>query len=154
MEDPVIISWQAKEYDFKPKEREWYWTVGIIAVSSAVAAFILKDYLFSLIAVVGGFAVMLVGSKKPSKHTYAFTERGLTIGPHNVILYDDMKRFALEEDEPRRLSIETRKIIGTVSMPLADADYRLIRTELKNRNIEEAEKLDHFIDGVARRIGL
>ena len=154
MEDPIIVSWQTKEYDLKPKEREWYWTVGIIAVSSAIAAFILEDYLFSLIALAGGFAVMLVGSKKPSRHKYTFTERGLTMGVHNLIPYSDMKKFAIDEKDPKKLSIETKRIIGTVSMPLAEADYRLIRTELKNRNIEEVETLDVFIDGVARRMGL
>jgi hypothetical protein len=153
MENPVIISWQAREFDFRPKEREWFWIVCIIAAGVAVSAFVFGDYLFSVIAILGGFTVMLVGAGKPPRHTYSLTERGFMIGAH-LIPYAQMTRFSITEEEPRKLNIETRSFTGTVSAPLADADYRIIRTELKNRNIDEAEHLDKFIDSVARRMGL
>ncbi len=153
MENQVLVSWQAREYEFRPKERQWYWTIGIVAIGAAVAAFILRDYLFSLIAIIGGFAVMLIGSKKPSKHNYSLSEKGLSIGTH-LIPYSLMTRFSIREDEPRKLSVETKRLTGTVSAPLGDADYRQIRTELKNRNIEEVEVLDSFIDQVVGGMGL
>ncbi|MES2014671.1 MAG: hypothetical protein V4437_02550 [Patescibacteria group bacterium] len=153
MEHEVLISWQAQEHGFRPKEQQWYWTVGIVAVGVAVASFILSDYLFSLIAVIAGFAVMIVGSKKPERHKYSLTEQGLMIGTQ-LIPYSKMTRFSIVEDEPRKLSIETKLLAGTIGAPLGTADYRQIRTELKNRNIEETEALDSFIDSIAGSIGL
>ncbi|TAK58465.1 hypothetical protein EPO14_03930 [Patescibacteria group bacterium] len=153
MENKVLVSWQAREYEFRPKERQWYWTVGIVAVGVAIASFILSDYLFSLIALIGGFTVILIGSRKPPRHKYSLTERGFLVGAH-LIPYDHIKRFSIHEDEPRRLSIETKRLTGTISAPLGDTDHRLIRTELKNRNIEEVEALDSFIDGLSRGMGL
>ncbi|MBI3573577.1 hypothetical protein HY090_00825, partial [Candidatus Kaiserbacteria bacterium] len=94
MESRVIVSWQAKEYDFTPKERSWYWAVGIIAAGAAIAAGIVGDYLFSVIAVLAGFSVMLLGSKRPKRHTYSLTERGFMIG-EKLIPYRDMERFAI-----------------------------------------------------------
>lgn len=153
MENHAVITWQTKEFEFRPKERQWFWTIGVVAAGVAVSAFIFHDYLFSVIAILGGCTVMLVGARKPPRHKYALTERGLMIGTH-LIPYSHMLRFSIVEDEPRKLSIETKGVAGTISAPLADADYRRVRTELKNRNIEETEHLDSFIDGLAHRIGL
>lgn len=153
MENQVLVSWQAREYEFRPKERQWYWTIGIVAIGVAIAAFILSDYLFSLIAVIGGFTAMLIGAKKPQRHKYSLTERGFVVGTH-LIPYDHIKRFSIHEDEPRKLSIETKRLTGTISAPLGDTDHRFIRTELKNRNIEEVEALDSFVDSLAGGMGL
>jgi len=153
METQVLVSWQAREYEFRPKDKQWYWTTGIVAMGVAVAAFILSDYLFSVIAVIGGFAVMLIGSKKPARHTYTLTDKGLFVGTH-LTSYSQMTRFSIREDEPRKLSIETKRLTGTLTVPLGDADYRQIRTELKNRNIEETEALDSFVEQIVGGMGL
>jgi len=153
MQSDAVLSWQAHEYDFREKESSWYWAVAIVAVGSAVAAFILSDYLFAIIAVIAGFTVMLVGSKKPKRHTYQITTRGLLIGKR-LIPFQQMVRFAIHDEEPRALMIETNTFAGTISVPLADADYRVIQMELKNRDIEEVDSLHSLIDHVARGIGL
>lgn len=152
MED-VLIRWQAQEYPHSTKEKSWYWTIGIVAVAVAIAAIILKDYLFALIAVIGGFTVMLVGSARPPRHTYSLTENGFSIG-REVIPYDKIKRFAISEDDPRHLTLETLTLIGVIKAPLAGADFRAIRTELKNRDIQEEDRLDEFVDRLAKTIGL
>ena len=153
MEDTTIISWYAVDSGFKEKDRPWFWTVGIVGVGVAVASFILHDYLFSLIAIIAGFTVMIVGAQKPPRHKYSFTERGFLVGQH-LMPYSQMDSFSIHEDEPKRLSIGTKTFTGVVTVPLADVDHRIIRTELKNRNIEEVDKLDSFISGVVKRIGL
>ena len=136
-----------------PKTKNWYWVVGIVAVGIAVAAFILLNILFGIIALIGGFAVMLVGSRPPSERTYSLTKKGVVIG-RDTILYEKIKRFAISEDEPHSISLETLTLSGTVTISLGSADHRLIRAELKNRNIEEVESLDSFTNKVADVIGL
>ena len=154
METRTLITWQAKEYDFVPKARSWYWAVGIIAGGIAAASFILSNYLLVLIAILAGFTIMLVGSAKPKRHTYRLTEKGFMIGPR-LISFRDMRRFAVhEDDDGGELLIETNTISGTISVPLGDADYRLIEMELKNQNIEEVESLHSFADHLARGIGI
>ncbi len=153
MAQKVLVTWQAKEYDFTPKSSSWYWTVSIIAVGVAAAAGITGNYLFSVIAVLGGFTLMLVGSRRPGRHIYKLTEHGLVIGTH-LIPYDKMQRFALSEDEPRTLTIETTLLMGTIKIHLTNADFRAIRTVLKNNNIDEEDELDLFFEKVASSIGL
>jgi hypothetical protein len=152
MQARVIVSWQAQEFEFQEKERSWYWAVAIIATGVAVSAFILANYLFSLIAVIAGFTVMLVGSKKPRERKYQVTERGFFIGTR-LIPYRNIRRFAIHE-EPRELVLETNTISGTVSVPLGDVDYRAIQMEFRNQDIEEVDTLRSFADHVARGMGI
>lgn len=149
----VILRWQAHERDHNPKSNTWYWVVGIIAIGVAIAAAIMQDYLFSVVAVIGGFALMLVGSAKPPRHTYTLTESGFMVGK-DLIPYEKITRFAISEEEPRHLTIEALTLIGYVKAPLGDMDYRAIRMELKNRDIEEKDHLDRVVDGFAKGLGL
>lgn len=153
MEHRAIISWQAKEYDFIPKANSWYWAVGVVAVGAAVAAIILADYLFAVIALLGGFSVMLLGSNPPKHHTYRLTDRGFMVG-ERLIPYRDMVAFAIHEGEEPTLNIETETLMGIVSVPLAGVDRRVIEMELKNQNIEEVESLRSFVNAFASGMGL
>jgi hypothetical protein len=153
VEDRVILSWQAKEYDFQPKAGSWYWAVGIVAVGVAAASVILTNYLFALIALLGGFTVMLMGSKRPKRHTYRLTDHGFKIG-ERLVPYKSIARFAIHEDEPMTLALETETLLGTVTAPLGGVDWRTVEMELKNRNVEEVESLHTFVDHVTRGLGL
>lgn len=151
--DHVVVRWQAHEFEHRPKDRQWYWSVGIIAVGIAIAAILLQDYLFAVIAVIGGFTVMLVGSARPSRHTYTLTENGFMVDK-DLIPFSKISRFAISEEEPRHLTIETMTLVGVIKAPLEHVDYRTVRTEFKNNNINEEDRLDQFVDGFAKRIGL
>jgi hypothetical protein len=153
MQHRAIVSWQADKYDFIPKANSWYWAVGIIAGAAAIAAIILADYLFAVIALLGGFSVMLLGSSPPKRHTYRLTDRGFMIG-ERLIPYRDMVVFAIHEGEQPTLNIETTTLMGIVSVPLGNTDRRVIEMELKNQNIEEVESLRSFINAFASGIGL
>jgi hypothetical protein len=151
--DHVIVRWQAQEYEHSEKERPWYYAVGIVAGGVAIASLILQNYLFAVICVIGGFTVMLVGSARPPKHTYSLTEKGFMVGK-DLIPFEKMTRFSISEDEPRHLTIESKTLIGIVKAPLEGVDFREIRMELKNYNIQEEEKLDTLVDRVAKTMGL
>lgn len=137
----------------RPKERQWYWAVAIVAIGVAVAAFIVNDYLFSIAAVLGGFTVMLAGSTKPRRHTYRLTDHGFAIG-NSLVPYRSIESFAIHEDEPLTLVLKTRTFVGNVSAPLRGVDWREVQMELKNRGIEEVESLHTFADRLARTIGI
>lgn len=147
------MSWKAREGVHKPKTKSWYWAVGIVAGSMAIAALILEDYLFSLIAVLAGFAVMLVGTRKPPLMEYALYENDLAIGVERIP-YEKIRRFAIREQEPRMLILELNTLVGVAHIHLDDTDWRRIRMELKNRNIDEAEELGTFISKVTEWMGL
>ena len=154
MENQVFVSWQGKEPEITRKEQSWYWTVGIISAGVAISAIIVSNYLFAIIAVLAGFAIMVAGSRKPRRYTYKLTEKGFYVG-EELIPYVKIRRFAInEKSEPKELTVETNLLIGTVSASLERVDHRSIRTELLNNNIEEVESLDTFFESVSHWLGL
>lgn len=71
----------------------------------------------------------------------------------DLIPYAKITRFAISETDPH-LTLETMTLIGIIKAPLQNVDFRAVRTELKNRNIQEEVKLDQMVDRVVRTIGL
>lgn len=153
MEDGHSIRWEVYDPGSPKKDGNWYWAVGIIAGGVGVAGVISGNYLFALIAVIGGFAIMLAGSQGPAHRSYRLSEAGLHVAGGRIP-YANIRSFAIHEDAPRRLVITTESLMGTLSIPLGNADFRAIRTEFKNRDIEEDEGLDSVTEKLARAIGL
>ena len=96
---------------------------------------------------------MVVGSRRPSRQTYALYERHVAVG-NETIPYEKIKSFAIREDEPRQLTLETKSLIGITTIPLSTTDHRRVRTILKNQNIDEVEELDTVIERAANMMGL
>lgn len=146
------LRWEHKDPGPTKKSPDWYWTVGICAGGIAVASFIIGNFLFAVVALAAGFAIMLAGSRGGAHRTYALSDKGLHIG-HEVIPYENMARFAIEADPPRLL-IATTSLLGTIAVPLDNVDPRTIEMELKNHNIEAADRLHSLSDQVAKAIGM
>jgi hypothetical protein len=153
MEDRVILKWQARDAQYRPKANSWYIAIAVAAGGLAVAAVIVADYLFAVLSLLAGFTLMVVGSRRPVRQTYALHERYLAIGK-DKIPYEKIKRFAIHEDEPRELTLEVSVFPGFVTIPLSTTDYRRVRTILKNLSIDEEEELDTFVKKAAEWMGL
>lgn len=153
MENRTVERWQAQEFSYREKDSSWYMTVGIIAGGAAIASIIFANYLFALICVLGGFSVMLMGSRRPRRFTFSVNELDIAIGRERIP-YEKIKRFAIKEDEPRELTIEMDNLVGIMHLPLGDADHREIRRMLKNKSIDEVEELDTFVTRFSRWMGL
>ena len=72
----------------------------------------------------------------------------------DMVPFEKITRFAISEDEPRHLTIESKTLIGVIKAPLEGVDFRAVRMELKNHNIPEEDQLDTLVDRVAKTIGL
>lgn len=147
------LSWQASDSGATKKTSAWYWSVGILGGGVAVASFIAGNVLFGLFAVLGSFAIMLAGSRPATKRIYEISDKGFRIGP-DIIPFKNISRFAIREEEPRKVVLETTGLIGTVSVLLAETDFRTVRSELKNRNVEEVDSLDSLTEKIVEVVGM
>jgi hypothetical protein len=147
------LTWQARDEKKKQKSANWYWMVGIVAVGIAAASVIIGNPLFAVIALIGAFAVMLAGSVPPARYAVVFSERGVSINGRDVP-YTSIKRFALREDEPRRLHLDIAGDLAVMSLPLGNADFRAVRELLKNKNVEEVEHLGGVTEKAAEILGM
>lgn len=155
MEPPVVVlEWKGQEFEFNPKSPTWYWTIGILSVGSSIAAFIVQNFLFGIILLLAGATVSLLGSRRPALHHFKITNRGIHVG-EQVFLYDNIKQFAIEETEPKKLLFELHQgLVKVMTIPLAGVDHRALRTEFKNRNIEEVEHLNTAVARLSDWMGI
>lgn len=149
----IVFSWRAETPAPPQKTAPWYWTVGILGVGGATSALISENILFAILILICAFTIMLAGSRSARTQTYGISERGVHVGSE-LVSFSSIEHFSLEETEPRTLILETNKILGPVSIPLGNADFRRIRSELKNRGIEETEPVPSLSDALARLIGM
>lgn len=107
----AVFSWRGREYDHNPKDSDWYWSVGIIAVAGMIAAVLFANYLFGLLILAAAAAIALHAAKEPPVHEFALTEQGIYIG-ERLHPFSDMLSFCVLEDiegeYPPMISIKTK----------------------------------------------
>ncbi|MBU6310755.1 hypothetical protein KGO06_02355 [Patescibacteria group bacterium] len=159
MEQPVVYtSWQDTETEFVHKTSTWYWSIGILSIGSATAAFIIGNFLFGIILLLAGGTVTLAGSRRPALHLFKITDRGIHVGDQ-VFEFPAIANFAIDDHTtggtPTMLQFSLNKgLVKVVTVPLRRADFRAVRTALKNHNIEEVESLNSFSARLADWIGI
>lgn len=71
------LEWHAYDRVQQPHSPDWYWAVGIIALSLAVTAVILDNTLFAVLVVLSAIVLFLRTLQKPVLVRYELTSRGL-----------------------------------------------------------------------------
>lgn len=146
--------WRVRENGTNKKSKNWYITIGIVAAGGALASFIAGDVLFSLLILLGAFAIMLAGTARPENdRVFALSERGLHVDAR-LVPWERINQFTIRDSDIPVLVVETGSILGTISIPLTGIDFRAVRTEFKNHNIEETEILSSLSETIARALGL
>ena len=109
MEHNKKIIWSAPEYEHKDKGTDWYFALGIIAISASVASFLLNNILFSILILIGAITLAMYGVRKPSILNIEINDRGILV---NKTLYpfNTLKAFWVEENTtPPKLIIQSEK---------------------------------------------
>lgn len=146
--------WRAHEEGTQEKSRGWYVTIGVLAVGAAGASFIVGNILFGFLVLLGAFTLMLAGTRRDGvEHVYRLSEKGLHIDAQ-LIPWDRVQHFFIKDTEPPTLLVDTKTLLGITSIPLTGIDFRAVRTEFKNRNIDEQELATSVINDFCRTIGL
>ncbi len=121
------------EYYHRPKGADWYWVVGIIAVSAAATAVILNNVLLAVLIVIGTFSLTMYAARKPHEHDIEISDGGVTVDKYRFS-YTNLVSFWIEHFENPRLLIKTNRIVMPhIIIPVA------------NLNEEEKDELRHFL---------
>ena len=95
------LEWQSYDRIEQRHSPDWYWAVGIIALSLAVTAVIFNNILFAILVFVSTIALFLRTLQKPQLLHYELTNRGLWTN-RNFQSLTAFDSFWVEEDtEPR-----------------------------------------------------
>src|SRR5512138_1931804 len=91
------LVWSALEYEEKERSRDWFWALGIIVATSAIASIIFENYFFATLIVLGGTLLGFFALKKPDTVVYELNDKGLKIRDR-LYPYESIKAFWVQVD--------------------------------------------------------
>ena len=165
MDDKNKLSWSALEYEERERSKYWFWALGIIVVTSSIAAMIFGDYFFAALLILSGILLGFFAIKKPDMVDYELSGRGLKIR-NRLYLYENIKAFWVQLEEPRihprqietnwkpLLFIHTERIfMPVVVIPIDEMMAEDIRAIFLEQNIEEKEMKEHPSEKIMEILG-
>ncbi len=144
MEDRIrAVTWDAPEHHFIEKGGDWFWVLGIVAVSGAVASFIFGNFLFAILILVGAAAMALQAAKPPRILNFMVATRGVRVGDR-LYPYSSLQSYCIDEEDPHgpQLLLKSKHIHASlITMPLPDDSMdeieELLRSRLQEEQLEE-----------------
>ena len=132
------VVWRASEYPFKRKGSEWYSSVIIIALSVAIAIFMLGNLTLSILIVVATFALLLLASRPPQKITVALTQKGVVIGSRRYPYRNIESFYVNEATDPARLYLKSKKFFSPlIVIEIVGVENEAVHTYLYQHLDEE-----------------
>ena len=126
------IVWNTLEHTHEEKSNDWFWALGIVSVSSAVAALLFGNVLFALLILIGAFTIGLLAKKDPATVEIALTPRGVLVGS-DFYPYHLLVAFWIDEVEhaaPTLIIDAHRFLTPHIIVPLGDHDAEEVRMYL------------------------
>lgn len=151
--------WQAHEHEFHERSHDWYWAVGIVAVSSALAAAILGNILFGLLIIMAAFILALRASKQPDMVSVELSERGIRIDK-TLYPYRTLDSFYVTHPEPGtrmepKLLVQSKKpLVPLLIVPFASDIHPDMIHDYLIKYIPEEEHREPLSHHLLEMVGL
>ena len=143
------LRWSAYEHEHIERGSDWFWALGIVAVSIALTAVILHDVLFGLLVIIAAVTLGLMANSPPDLAHFEVSERGIRV---NGVLHrwDHIISFWVEDevgDRPLLLVDTTKMLSPNLIIPIEEIDPHLVRSFLREHAREK-----HMHEPVAHKI--
>lgn len=165
MDNNYKLSWSALEYEEKERSTDWFWALGIIVVTSSIAAIIFGNYFFAALLILSGILLGFFAIKKPDIVSYELNARGLKIR-NRLYPYENIKSFwvqvnnSSETDLPAVAGIKPilfihseRAFMPILSIPIEPKMAEEIHSILLSQNIAEVEMKEHPSEKIMEVLG-
>jgi hypothetical protein len=166
MDSDEKLTWSALEYEEKERSKDWFWALGIIVVTSSVAAIIFGNYFFAALLILSGLLLGFFTIKKPDMVTYELNVNGLRIR-NRLYPYENIKSFWVQLEVPRNphmppqprewkpmLFIHTeRAFMPIIAIPIAAEMAEDIHSVMLSQNIAEIEMKEHPSEKIMEVLG-
>ena len=153
------LNWSALEYEEKDKSTDWFWALGIIVVTSSIAAIIFSDYFFAALLILSGILLGFFAVKKPETISYELNNRGLQIG-NRLYPYENIKSFWVQIEQPEQTNVKPilfvhseRIFMPIISIPINETLAQDIHFIMTSKNVAEVEMKEHPTDKIMEILG-
>ncbi len=137
--EKISLKWEAFEYHYSEKSADWFWALGIIAISIAVTSILFNNLLFALFILLGAFVLAVYAKRIPLVVNFEINDRGIKAG-RAFYKYKDIEGFRIadEENEHPKLLIKSDTItMPLVAIPIHKEDVGYIKNYLDSLIPEE-----------------
>lgn len=134
------LSWQALEYEHKPKTADWFWILGTVALLGSLLAFYFSNFFFAVFILIAAFAVALHANIPPTLHTYNIREDGL-VRDNLLFPFRNIKGFSIIKNSlGNTLLLDINRVTFPIlSIPLGNVDKDWVRQVFRAKKIYDTE---------------
>jgi len=148
------MEWDAPEYEHKERSSDWFWAVGIVSFSIAIASVILGNIIFGILILVSAFSLSLFVNREPETVHVVVDEKGITKGRLRYP-YPSLHSYWLDTDHPHpKIVLRSEKFfIPLIIVPLSD---KVNAEELDRKLAQFLEERYHsmpFLEHVLEYLG-
>jgi hypothetical protein len=159
MDSDEKLTWSALEYEERERSRDWFWALGIIFVTSSIAAIIFGNYFFAALLILSGFLLGFFAIKKPDMVTYELNIHGLKIR-NRIYPYENIKSFWVQVGASPQSNIKPLLFIHTerafmpiISIPIEEEIAEDIHFIMLSQNIAEVEMKEPPSEKIMEALG-
>ncbi len=157
--DDYIISWTAAEYEHREHGADWYWALGIISLSLALAFIIIGNMLLSIILLLGVGTLLFHTKTPPQNKDYECSKRGIRAGK-TLYPWETLESFwILEGSEdvkyshgPKILLTSKKPLMPHIVIPLSELIVNEVHRAL-SRTLPEEPQVEPLPERLMRKIG-
>ena len=133
------IIWQTKEYEYREKTNDWFWAVGVIALSAIIISIIYGNYVFAIFMAIATATLLMYSVKKPETLEIEINNKGIRI-QKELHPYKTIKSFWVDSlSREKKLILSTDRIIMPImALSIEESSPEEIRLLLL-RHIKEEE---------------
>jgi hypothetical protein len=126
------LRWSAYEHEHIERGSDWFWALGVIAVSGALTSILFGNFLFAIVVLLAATTIGLIAQKPPELHEFELTEKGIRIG-QAFHPYETVISFWVDEElEKPLLLIDTTTFMSpNLIIPVAEMHPDDIRDYLR-----------------------
>jgi hypothetical protein len=146
----IVLRWSAYEHEHIERDSDWYWALGIVAISIAVTSILFQDVLFGILIIVAATTIGLLARTPPDITQFEISDRGVRING-TLHRFREIISFWVEDEHPHHrplLLVDTTKWLSpNLIIPIEHIDPALVRAYLQER-VKEV----HMKEPVAHKI--
>jgi hypothetical protein len=153
------LSWHALEYEEKDRSSDWFWALGIIVITSSIAAIIFGNYFFATLLILSGVLLGFFAIKKPEMVAYELNAKGLQIR-NRLYPYENIKSFWVQLGASPEIKIKPilfihseRIFLPIIEIPIHEDMAEDIHAMLLSQNIPEVEMHEHPAEKIMEVLG-
>lgn len=149
----LSLKWSAPEYHHYERSTDWFWAVGIIAVSIAILSFFFNNALFGILILLSAGILIFYVLRVPDDVQYEINQRGVMIN-NDLHPYLTLEAFWLETraGEPKLILKSKKTLQPFIIIPVHEDSADEVAGILRE-NLEEKELIEPTAHKVMEYLG-